>query len=101
MNQLIASEVILGASIGTVSVAYAGMLRPTVLFELLLRYRQGISEILPTKYRGVDLAWTELNLASWAIAGTLLANALLTHASWRVMFYIASKPTSAGVPSGS
>lgn len=49
----------------------------------------GISEILPNKWRGIGLAWTELNLASWAIAGTLLANALLSHASWRVMFYIA------------
>ncbi|KAK5061528.1 hypothetical protein LTR84_008072 [Exophiala bonariae] len=72
MNQLIAGEVILGGSIGTVSVAYAG-----------------ISEILPNKWRGVGLAWTELNLASWAIAGTLLANALLSHATWRIMFYIA------------
>ncbi|KIW63291.1 hypothetical protein PV04_10149 [Phialophora macrospora] len=72
MNQLIAGEVILGGSIGTVSVAYAG-----------------ISEILPNKWRGAGLAWTELNLASWAIAGTLLANALLSHASWRVMYYIA------------
>ncbi|KIX03119.1 uncharacterized protein Z518_06669 [Rhinocladiella mackenziei CBS 650.93] len=72
MNQLIAGEVILGGSIGTVSVAYAG-----------------ISEILPNKWRGAGLAWTELNLASWAVAGTLLSNALLSHASWRVMFYIA------------
>jgi MFS family permease len=56
-----------------------------------LTCRPGISEILPNKYRGVGLAWTELNLASWAIAGTLLANALLTHASWRVMYYIASE----------
>ncbi|EXJ54150.1 hypothetical protein A1O7_09487 [Cladophialophora yegresii CBS 114405] len=72
MNQLIAGEVILGGSIGTVSVAYAG-----------------ISEILPNKWRGAGLAWTEFNLATWAIAGTLLANALLSHASWRVMYYIA------------
>src|ERR1700761_2364166 len=56
-----------------------------------LTHHPGISEILPNRYRGVGLAWTELNLASWAIAGTLLANALLTHASWRVMFYIASE----------
>lgn len=48
MNTLIAGEVILGGSIGTVSVAYAG-----------------ISEILPNKYRGAGLAWTEFNLASW------------------------------------
>ncbi|KAK6365118.1 hypothetical protein LTS17_011596 [Exophiala oligosperma] len=73
MNQLIAGTVILGGSIGTVSVAYAGL-----------------SEILPNKYRGMGLAWTELNLASWAVAGTLLANALLSHASWRVMYYIAA-----------
>jgi MFS family permease len=52
--------------------------------------RAGLSEILPNKYRGMGLAWTEFNLSSWAIAGTLLANAMLTKASWRVMFYIAT-----------
>ncbi|KAK5723303.1 hypothetical protein LTR15_005000 [Elasticomyces elasticus] len=72
MNQLIAGEVLLGASIGTISVAYAGL-----------------SEILPNKYRGVGLAWTEFNLSSWAVPGTLLANAMLSNASWRIMFYIA------------
>ncbi|RDL37977.1 uncharacterized protein BP5553_05410 [Venustampulla echinocandica] len=72
MNQLIAGEVILGASIGTVSVAYAG-----------------ISEILPNKYRGMGLAWTEFNLSIWAIPSTLLANLMVTNASWRIMFYIA------------
>ncbi|KAF2710787.1 MFS general substrate transporter [Pleomassaria siparia CBS 279.74] len=72
MNQLIAGEVILGASIGTVSVAYAGL-----------------SEILPNKYRGMGLAWTEFNLASWSIPGTLLANAMISDATWRIMFWIA------------
>ncbi|KAH8819128.1 fungal trichothecene efflux pump-domain-containing protein [Xylogone sp. PMI_703] len=72
MNQLIAGEVLLGGSIGFVSVAYAG-----------------ISEILPNKYRGMGLAWTEFNLATWAVPGTLFSNALLTKASWRVMFYLA------------
>jgi len=72
MNQLIAGEVVLGASIGTVSVAYAG-----------------IAEILPNKYRGAGLAWTEFNLASWAIPSTLLANAMISNATWRIMFYIA------------
>ncbi|KAK3051634.1 hypothetical protein LTR09_007289 [Extremus antarcticus] len=72
MNQLIAGEVILGGSIGTVSVAYAG-----------------ISENLPNKYRGMGLAWTEFNLASWAVPGTVLANAMISNATWRIMFYIA------------
>ncbi|KAL2430475.1 hypothetical protein ABEF95_008581 [Exophiala dermatitidis] len=72
MNQLIAGEVILGGSIGTVSVAYAG-----------------ISEILPNKYRGMGLAWTEFNLATWSVAGTLLSNSLLSNASWRVILYLA------------
>jgi MFS family permease len=36
----------------------------------------------------MGLAWTELNLASWAVAGTLLADALLTHATWRIAFYL-------------
>jgi MFS family permease len=30
-----------------------------------------------------------LNLASWAIAGTLLANAMLSNATWRIMYYVA------------
>ncbi|OBT95445.2 hypothetical protein VE01_05147 [Pseudogymnoascus verrucosus] len=72
MNQLIAGEVMLGASIGAVAVAYAG-----------------ISEILPNKYRGIGLAWTELNLAVWAVPATLLANLMVTNASWRIMYYIA------------
>ncbi|KAF8847505.1 MFS general substrate transporter [Acephala macrosclerotiorum] len=72
MNQLIAGEVILGASIGTVFVAYAG-----------------ISEILPNKYRGMGLAWTEFNLSSWSIPGTLLANLMVSKATWRIMFYVA------------
>lgn len=72
MEQVIAGEVILGASIGTVSVAYAGL-----------------SEILPNKYRGVGLAWTEVNLTTWAVPGTLLANAMVSNATWRISFYIA------------
>ena len=72
MNQLIADEVNAGASIGTVSVAYAGT-----------------SEILPDKYRGVGLAWTEFNLASWAIPGTLLATVMISNATCRIMFYVA------------
>lgn len=87
LNQLIAGEVILGASIGTVSVAYAGWFN--IIFEYLLLTRTGITEILPNKYRGMGLAWTEFNLASWGIPGTLLANAMISDASWRIMFYIA------------
>jgi MFS family permease len=68
MNQLIAGEVILGASIGTVSVAYAG-----------------ISEILPNKWRGAGLAWTEFNLATWGTAGTILGYVFLADATWRLM----------------
>ncbi len=37
----------------------------------------------------MGLAWTEFNLASWSIPGTLLANAMVTNATWRIMFYIA------------
>ncbi|KAF2112523.1 fungal trichothecene efflux pump [Lophiotrema nucula] len=72
MNQLIAGEVLLGLSIGTVSVAYAG-----------------ISEILPNKYRGIGLAWTEFNLTVWSIPSTLIGYSMLAHATWRAMFYVA------------
>jgi hypothetical protein len=48
----------------------------------------GISEILPNKYRGIGLAWTEFNLASWGVPATLLANAMVSQATWRIMFYI-------------
>jgi MFS family permease len=48
----------------------------------------GISEILPNKYRGIGLAWTELNLASWAVPSTILANAMISQESWKIMFYL-------------
>jgi MFS family permease len=50
---------------------------------------KGISEILPNKYRGMGLAWTEFNLSSWTVPGTLISNAIISHASWRILFYIA------------
>jgi hypothetical protein len=53
------------------------------VLKSLLTPDSGISEILPNKWRGAGLAWTEFNLASWGFASTLLANALLEHASWR------------------
>jgi MFS family permease len=71
INTVIAGEVILGAAIGTVSVAYAG-----------------ISEILPNKYRGIGLAWTEFNLSIWGTTAVLLATTLYSRASWRVIFWI-------------
>lgn len=48
-----------------------------------------MSEILPNKYRGIGLAWTEFNLAVWGLPSTLLANAMVSHATWRIMFYVA------------
>ena len=57
-------------------------------YSTLANALPGISEILPNKYRGMGLAWTELNLASWAIAGTLLADALVSKATWRITFYL-------------
>lgn len=48
----------------------------------------GISEILPNKYRGIGLAWTELNLAVWAVPSTILATVLVSDASWRIMYYL-------------
>ena len=50
---------------------------------------QMLTQLQPNKWRGVGLAWTELNLASWAIPGTLLANAMISNATWRISFYIA------------
>ena len=44
---------------------------------------------MPNKYRGAGLAWTEFNLASWAIPGTLLANAIISNSTWRIFFYVA------------
>ncbi len=49
----------------------------------------GLSEILPNKWRGAGLAWTEFNLASWGCVGTLLANIMLSDSTWRLMFWIA------------
>ena len=37
----------------------------------------------------MGLAWTEFNLATWALPGTLIATAVMSHSTWRILFYIA------------
>jgi len=50
----------------------------------------GIIELLPNKYRGIGLGWTEFCInVPWAGLGVLLANELALHASWRWCYYIA------------
>jgi MFS family permease len=50
----------------------------------------GISELLPNKYRGIGLGWTEFCInIPWACLSTLLANELALHATWRWCYYIA------------
>ncbi|GME36890.1 Sugar transporter conserved site [Neofusicoccum parvum] len=50
----------------------------------------GISELLPNKYRGIGLGWTEFCInVPWAAFGVLIANKLAQEATWRWCYYIA------------
>ncbi|KIW79298.1 hypothetical protein Z517_05910 [Fonsecaea pedrosoi CBS 271.37] len=50
----------------------------------------GIQELLPNKYRGIGMAWTELPInIPWGTAAVIFANLLTEHASWRWIYYIA------------
>ncbi|KUJ12948.1 putative efflux pump antibiotic resistance protein [Mollisia scopiformis] len=50
----------------------------------------GITELLPNKYRGAGIGWTEFCMnIPWNCLGVLLANELVLHASWRWCYYIA------------
>lgn len=49
----------------------------------------GISELLPNKYRGIGLGWTEFCInVPWGCLSVYLATLLLIHASWRWCYYI-------------
>lgn len=50
----------------------------------------GISEILPNKYRGIGLGWTEFCInIPWGALSVYLATVLLINATWRWCYYIA------------
>ncbi|KAN0089348.1 putative efflux pump antibiotic resistance protein [Hyaloscypha variabilis] len=50
----------------------------------------GITELLPNKYRGIGLGWTEFCMnIPWAGFSVLIANELALNASWRWCYYIA------------
>ncbi|OJD39996.1 major facilitator superfamily transporter protein [Diplodia corticola] len=50
----------------------------------------GISELLPNKYRGIGLGWTEFCInVPWAAFGVIIANKLAEEATWRWCYYIA------------
>ncbi|KAJ4422128.1 hypothetical protein N0V82_003211 [Gnomoniopsis sp. IMI 355080] len=49
----------------------------------------GISEILPNKYRGIGLGWTEFCIGiPWGSLSVYIATLLLVHATWRWTYYI-------------
>ncbi|RFU26113.1 hypothetical protein B7463_g10227, partial [Scytalidium lignicola] len=49
----------------------------------------GISELLPNKYRGIGVGWTEFCITvPWAGLGTLIAQLFVVHATWRWVYYI-------------
>ncbi|KAL2062741.1 hypothetical protein VTL71DRAFT_5813 [Oculimacula yallundae] len=67
-----AGSTVIGFGCGFIFVAYAG-----------------IPEMLPNKYRGAGIGWTELCLnLPWSTFSVLLANLLYIHASWRWVYYI-------------
>ncbi|KAI1614687.1 fungal trichothecene efflux pump [Exophiala viscosa] len=67
-----AASTVLGFGCGIIFVGYAG-----------------IPELLPNKWRGIGLGWTEFCITMpWAVVAVLLGNALAEHASWRWCYYI-------------
>lgn len=57
-------------------------------YELTFR-TTGISEILPNKYRGIGLGWTEFCIGiPWGALSVYIATLLLVHATWRWTYYI-------------
>ncbi|EED16309.1 siderophore iron transporter, putative [Talaromyces stipitatus ATCC 10500] len=69
---IVAGSTIIGFGAGIIFVSYPG-----------------ISELLPNKYRGIGLGWTEFCIGfPWIVAGVLLANQLNEHATWRWIYYI-------------
>ncbi|KXJ93511.1 fungal trichothecene efflux pump [Microdochium bolleyi] len=69
---IVAGTTLVGFGAGTIMVAYPG-----------------ISELLPNKYRGLGLAWTELCITiPWGSLGGIIATQLYLRASWRWCYYI-------------
>ncbi|KEF51591.1 uncharacterized protein A1O9_12226 [Exophiala aquamarina CBS 119918] len=69
---MIAAEVLIGFGCGTMFTSYAA-----------------IQELLPKKYRGIGIAWTELpNNLPWGSLSVIIALQLTVHASWRWIYYI-------------
>ncbi|KAK4935615.1 hypothetical protein LTR10_023376 [Elasticomyces elasticus] len=72
MTDMIAAEALIGFGTGFISIAYAG-----------------IQELLPNKYRGIGVAWTEVPInIPWGCGAVLIALELTEHATWRWIYYI-------------
>ncbi|KIM94667.1 hypothetical protein OIDMADRAFT_135585 [Oidiodendron maius Zn] len=68
-----AASTILGFGAGVIFVSYPG-----------------ITELLPNKYRGIGLGWTEFCInIPWGCLSVLIANELVLHATWRWCYYVA------------
>ncbi|CVL04114.1 related to potential drug facilitator PEP5 [Fusarium mangiferae] len=69
---IVAGTTLVGFGAGTIMVSYPG-----------------ISELLPNKYRGIGLAWTEFCITiPWGSLAGLIATHLYLKASWRWCYYI-------------
>ncbi|KAF5699604.1 drug facilitator PEP5 [Fusarium mundagurra] len=69
---IVAGTTLIGFGAGVIMVAYPG-----------------ISELLPNKYRGIGLAWTEFCITvPWGSLVGLIATRLYLKASWRWCYYI-------------
>ncbi|KAG5802812.1 hypothetical protein H9Q74_012839 [Fusarium xylarioides] len=69
---IVAGTTLVGFGAGTIMVSYPG-----------------IAELLPNKYRGIGLAWTEFCITiPWGSLAGLIATHLYLKASWRWCYYI-------------
>lgn len=81
---------IVGATADKVTIVAAGTTIIGFGAGIIFVSYPGIIELLPNKYRGIGLGWTEfaINIPFGALS-VYIANLLVKHANWRWCFYIA------------
>ncbi|KAG4437125.1 hypothetical protein IFR05_007387 [Cadophora sp. M221] len=81
---------IVGATANKVTIVAAGSTIIGFGAGVIFVSYPGIIELLPNKYRGIGLGWTEfaINIPFGGL-GVLIANLLVIHANWRWCYYIA------------
>ncbi|KAL3426727.1 Vacuolar basic amino acid transporter 5 [Phlyctema vagabunda] len=81
---------IIGATADTVKIIVAGSTFIGFGAGIIFVAYAGIPEMLPNKYRGIGLGWTELCITiPWSTFSVLIGNQLVEKATWKWCYYIA------------